>query len=44
MVKGLDAFREFFAGHEGQFVLIGGASTKRGSEGSHMAASDLDAE
>ena len=29
MVKGLDVFREFFAGYAGQFVLIGGAAMAR---------------
>ena len=45
MVKGLDVFREFFAGHESQFVLIGGTAATLAMEGAGLnfrATKDLD--
>jgi hypothetical protein len=31
VVRGLDVFREYFAGHADQFVLIGGTAAHRAS-------------
>ncbi|MDD6656955.1 MAG: hypothetical protein PUE95_06650 [Lachnospiraceae bacterium] len=45
MVKGLDRFRDFFAGFEQQYVLIGGAACDilfSSNEGQFRATRDLD--
>jgi hypothetical protein len=45
VVKGMDVFREFFAGHESQYVLIGGTAATLAMEGaglSFRATKDLD--
>jgi hypothetical protein len=45
VVKGLDVFREFFDGHEGQFVLIGGTAATLAMEHAGLnfrATKDLD--
>jgi hypothetical protein len=45
MVKGLDVFREFFTGHENQFVLIGGTAATLAMEQAGLnfrATKDLD--
>ncbi len=38
MVRGLDVFREYFAGHADQFVLIGGTDATLAMEDAGLAA------
>ena len=45
MVKGLDVFRDYFAGHADQFVLIGGTAASLAMEDAGLAfraTKDLD--
>lgn len=45
MVRGLDTFRDFFAGFENQYVLIGGAACDilfSNNEGQFRATRDID--
>ena len=45
MVRGLDVFREFFAGHADQYVLIGGTAATLAMEEAGLAfraTKDLD--
>ena len=45
MVRGLDVFREYFAGHADQFVLIGGTAATLAMEDAGLefrATKDLD--
>ena len=45
MVRGLDVFREYFAGHADQFVLIGGTAANLAMEEAGIefrATKDLD--
>jgi hypothetical protein len=37
MVRGLDVFREYFAGHADQFVLIGGTAATLAMEDAGLA-------
>jgi hypothetical protein len=41
MVKGLDLFRQYFASHSGQFVLIGGTAATL-APGAHLTPIPID--